>query len=206
MTRANGTRDFRLELATVKLWDARCEQELASRGEALVDRPLQNREELIDLCRFIEQENIRSYLEIGVWTGALVRLLHRLFAFDRVAACDQGYAEERGLPIRLPGGTAFYRGDSESPGYVEFRRELGHVDLVLIDGNHAYHAVKADLARELSHPHRFIALHDITGRRRQTTGVARAWREAKSNLKTEIIHPQTELGLDHSLMGIGILE
>ena len=197
-------RDFEAELEPLELWDRRCERQLAAEGEVLLDRPLQNRDELVELCRFIEREGVRSYLEIGVWTGALVRLLHRLFAFDLVAACDQGYAETWGLEIRLPSGARFFRGDSGAPGYAEFRRDLGCVDLVLIDADHSYHAVRADLERERRFPHRFLALHDITGARRQTAGVARAWRELRGKEKTEIIRPQRELGLDHSLMGIGV--
>ncbi|MFO8073634.1 MAG: class I SAM-dependent methyltransferase [Polyangia bacterium] len=204
MSKAIKGRDFRAELAGIDLWDAACEAQLAERGEALVDRPLQSREELIDLCRLIERCGIRSYLEIGVWTGALVRLLHDLFDFELVAACDQGYAERFGLEVRLPPGARFFRGSSESAGYAEFRAELGSVDLVMIDADHSYRAVRADFERERRFQQRFVALHDITGARRQTAGVGRLWREISGGHKLEIVRPAAELGLDHSLMGIGI--
>ena len=195
-------RDFRAELAGDKCWDRVTEALVAEHGEPLEDAILQNREELIGLCELIERERIESYLEIGVWTGALVRTLHRLFRFRTVAACDQGYAETLGLAIRLPDGARFFRGNSESDGFQRFRAALGHVDLTLVDANHAHHAVARDFAINRAHPHRFLAFHDITGGRRQTTGVARFWRELEGD-KLEIVRPHRELDAA-STMGIGV--
>lgn len=197
-------RDFRRELADVKCWDRLSQSLFERRGEALEDAAMQNREELIGLCEFIESRRVRSYLEIGVWTGRLISTLDRLFGFDLAAACDQGYARRFDLPIRLPAGARFFEGDSESDAYRRWREELGHVDLVLIDANHALHAVRRDFAINRAFPHRFLAFHDITGATRQTAGVGRFWRELDSGNKLEIVRPHVELGLDHSLMGIGI--
>jgi len=197
-------RDFRRELAGVKCWDRASESLLERHGEALEDAAMQNREELIGLCRFIESRRVRSYLEIGVWTGRLISALDTLFEFDLVAACDQGYARELGLPIRLPESARFYEGDSASDDFCRWRAALGHVDLVLIDANHAYHAVRRDFEINRGFPHRFLALHDITGARRQTAGVGRFWREIDFGHKLEIVRPHPELGLDRSIMGLGV--
>lgn len=197
-------RDFRRELASVKCWD-RLSQSLSERcGEAIEDAVMQNREELIGLCEFIESRRVRSYLEVGVWTGRLISTLDGLFGFELVAACDQGYARRFDLPIRLPAGARFFEGDSESDAYRLWREELGHVDLVLIDANHAYHAVRRDFAINRAFPHRFLAFHDITGATRHTAGVRRFWRELDFGYQLEIVRPHAELGLDHSIMGIGI--
>jgi hypothetical protein len=198
------SRNFRQELEGVKCWDERSQELLERHGEALEDAAMQNREELIGLCELIEARRVRSYLEIGVWTGRLISTLHEVFAFDLVAACDQGYARRFDLPIRLPAGTRFFEGDSESEGFRRWRAELSHVDLVLIDANHAYHAVKRDFELNREFPHRFLAFHDITGATRQTAGVGRFWRELDFGHKLEIVRPHVELGLDHSIMGIGI--
>lgn len=197
-------RDFRAELAGFQCWDDEVQRVMDEEGEPLVDCILQNREELIGLCEFIEARNIRSYLEIGAWTGRLVSTLHQLFGFDKVAVCDQGWAERLGLRITLPVGTEFFRGESESVEYVAWRETLGHFDLVFIDANHAYHAVKRDFRINRALPHRFIALHDITGNTRHTTGVKKAWAEIADGHKLEIVRPHVEAGLNHSLMGIGI--
>ena len=173
-------------------------------GEPLEDCILQNREELIRLCEFIEAQGVRSYLEIGLWTGRLLSTLHRLFAFDLVAGCDDGYAQRKGLPLTLPPETHLFKGNSASPDFEHFRRDLGAVDLVLIDGNHHYAGVRQDFEQQRRHPHRFLALHDITGANRHTTGVARWWGEIEGGRKVELLQPHGELGLDSSVMGIGI--
>lgn len=197
-------RDFRALLAGDLCWDAGTEAVFAERGEAVQDRMLQNREEVIALAELIERAGVRSYLEIGVWTGRLLSALHRIFAFDMVAACDHGWAEELGLPIRLPPDARFFRGDSQSTGFEAFRADLGHVDLVLIDANHSRRAVQADFELNRRFPNRFLALHDICGRRRVTRGVSEVWRSIDHGFKAEIVRPHLELGLDHSLMGIGV--
>lgn len=198
------TRDLRAELAPYGCWDRTTETLLRRHGEPLQDRILQNREELLGLCAFIGERRVRSYLEIGIWTGGLVRALHALFQFDRIAACDHGWAERLGLRIRLPRGTRFLRADSDSAAFRRWRAALGHVDLVLIDANHAYAAVQRDHSINRAHPHRFLAYHDIAGtRQRRTDGVARFWAELDGP-RLEIVRPHRELGLDHSVMGIGI--
>ena len=198
------SRDFRRELRHDRCWDPGVQARYEHTGEPLEDCILQNRAELIRLCEFIEANQVRSYLEIGLWTGRLLSALHRIFQFDAVAGCDDGYAQGLGLPLTLPAEAMLYRGDSASSGFHRFRRQLGHVDLVMVDGNHHYAGVKRDIEQQLLHPHRFLALHDITGANRHTTGVGRLWAELTGGHKTQILEPHLELGLDHSVMGIGI--
>lgn len=200
-------RDYRNLLAGVPCWDGAAEEAFVRHGEPLVDAALQIREELVALCEFLEEHEVRSYLEIGVWTGRTLSALHAIFRFDRVAACDHGWARRHGLSIRLPPDAVVYEGDAESDGFLAWREALGHVDFVLVDGNHAYHAVRGDVERNRRFPHRFLAMHDITGYRRATTGVRRLWHElaAGSPRRWEILRPHREIGLDHSTMGIGIL-
>jgi hypothetical protein len=197
-------RDYRRLLAGVRCWDRECEELLATRGEALVDAALQNREELVSLCELIEELDVRSYLEIGAWTGRLVSALHDIFEFEKTAVCDHGWAERNGLAIELPEEVRFFRGDSDSGEFLRWREGLGHIDLTLIDADHSYPAVKRDFEIARGFPHRLIALHDIVGARRQTRGVRRFWEEIDGGVKREIIRPHAELGLDHSLMGIGV--
>ena len=197
-------RDFRQALEGYRCWDRECEAAFERQGEAQADAMLQNREEVIGLCEFIEAHRVRSYLEVGIWTGGLITALHEVFRFDKAAACDHGYARRFGLPIHVPEVASFFEGDSASEEYLSWRRALGPVDLVLIDADHSYHAVRRDFEINRSLAQRFIALHDITGARRQTEGVARLWREIAGGSKIEIVRPHRELGLDHSTMGIGI--
>jgi hypothetical protein len=133
--------DFRTLLAGDKCWDLQTEKLLERHGEPLEDCILQNREELIALCELIERQRIRSYLEIGIWTGRLLSTLHRIFRFDVVAACDHRWADELGLPIRVPAEARVFWGESHSDEYRLWRQGLGHVDLVLIDANHSQRIV-----------------------------------------------------------------
>lgn len=199
-----GRRDFRAELAGDKCWDHGTQVLFERHGEPLEDCILQNREELIGLCEFIEARGVRSYLEVGVWTGRLVSALQRLFDFQLVAACDQRWVEHLGLTITLPAEARTFFGDSESAGYIRWRAELGHVDLVLIDANHSHAAVKRDFEINRQFPHRFLAFHDITGANRYTAGVGRFWSELDGGTKIEIIHPHLEAGSSLPTMGIGI--
>ena len=197
-------RSFRELLSEQRCWDAEVEAIFRRCGEPLADCILQNREELVGLCEFIEREGIRSYLEIGIWTGRLLSALHALFHFDTVAACDQGWAEQCGFEIHLPPDALFFRGDSDSEEYCRWRDQLGPVDLVFIDANHSRRAVERDFEINRSLPHRFLAFHDIRGTRRGTSGVGRFWRALRTGKKREILRPHTELGLPHTTMGIGI--
>jgi hypothetical protein len=197
-------RDFRAELQGERCWDHETQRVFEARGEPLVDCILQNREELIGLCELIAAHQVRSYLEIGIWTGRLVCALHRLFDFELVAACDHGWAARHGLPLHLPPEARFLQADSDSAEFLRFRERLGPVDLVLIDANHAYHAVKRDFELNRRFPHRFLALHDITGANRHTAGVRRLWQEIDDGHKLEIVRPHRELGLERSIMGIGV--
>jgi hypothetical protein len=196
--------DFRSMIAQDKCWDRHTQAIFETQKEAVEDCILQNREEVLGLMEFIETHNIRSYLEVGVWTGRLVSTLHRVFDFDTVAAADEGYAKTKGLDIHLPDEASVFWGDSSSEAYKNWRAGLGPIDLVLIDANHNYAGVKKDFEINRQFPHRFLALHDITGANRWTTGVRKFWSEIDHGHKIEILRPHAELGLDHSIMGIGI--
>jgi hypothetical protein len=196
--------DFRAAIANDKFWDGHTQRIFEQHNEAIEDCVLQNREEVIGLMEFIEKHRVRSYLEIGVWTGKLVSLLHREFAFESLAAADEGYAKTKGLDIALPPEARVFWGDSASAEFESWRASLGPIDLVFIDANHNYAGVKRDFEINRKYPHKFLALHDITGANRWTTGVKKFWNEIDDGFQWEIKRPHAELGLDHSIMGIGI--
>jgi len=196
-------RDFRAELRHEKCWDAGTQAHYEAYGHPGEDCLLQNRDELVALCEWIEAHDIRSYLEIGVWTGRLITTLHRLFHFDRVAACDINCVPMFGLQMRLPFGVNYFEGSSHGPEYLAWREGLGPIDLVMIDGDHTYDGVRRDFENNRRFPHRYLAFHDITGNNAQTEGVARLWAELAGE-KTELVFPHHEAGVGHSWMGIGI--
>ena len=197
-------RDFAEALRGVRCWDRGVQEVFEARGEPVVDCVLQNRDELIGLCEVIAQHRIRSFVEVGIWTGRLASTLHQIFDFDLVGVCDHRWAEQLGLPITVPDDARTCWADSDSAAYRRWREELGPVDLVFIDANHSYRAVCRDFEINRGLPHRFLAFHDITGAHRATRGVGRFWRELSHGHKREIVRPHRALGLDHSIMGIGL--
>jgi hypothetical protein len=193
-------RDFQSELQGERCYDRQAEFEWRTRGAALVDAMLQNRRELILFCQWIEAAGIGSYLEIGVWTGRLVSTLQSLFGFERVAACDLGWAQQRGLPLSLPPELDFLQASSRSDEYRAWREARGSFDLILIDGDHSYEGVKADFELNRELPHRFLAFHDIANTHPAVRGVKQLWEELEG-YKLELVRP---LACSRWNMGIGI--
>jgi hypothetical protein len=196
-------RDFTEELKDTKFWDENAEKLFKEQGVPALDFIMQTREEIIALFAWMSENKIKSYLEIGIWTGALVNLIHRLFKLDSVAACDIGVAKIFDLPINLKTGIHYFEGNSLSPIYENWRKKLGHIDLTFIDATHVYEDVKRDFEINRKFPHRFIAFHGIVGSSHTGDGVKRFWAELEGT-KIEIKKPHSEIGLDKPTMGIGI--
>ena len=131
------------------------------------------------------------------------RALDRLFDFEHVHACDVGWAQSVGLHLALPFGVDFLCASSTSEAYVQWRRRMPPVDLVMIDGDHDYDAVRQDFEINRALPHRWLGFHDITGGEPSTVGVKRLWDEL-DGVKIEIVRPHVELGGRASRMGIGL--
>jgi hypothetical protein len=118
---------------------------------------MQFRSELEGLMKFMKDNEVRSYLEIGVKGGHLVRFLQTAFQFDRTFACDlnKPASLENNNEIEL------FHGSSTSWGYRRWRKRIGHVGLVFIDADHTLKGVRKDYLREKKFPHQFLAFHDI---------------------------------------------
>jgi len=194
-------RDFGRLIQAFQCWDQDAHDAFRS-GRPLLDCVLQNRAELIALCEWIEQTGIRSYLEIGVWTGRLTSLLEQLFAFDLLYTCDWGVAEQWHA-IHLPEKAQSFWGSSHSIEYMAWRNTLGHIDLIMIDGDHSYEGVKQDFLINTRYPHKYIAFHDIAGASPATEGVRQFWQELKGN-KLSFVLPNPDVSEPEAMMGIGI--
>lgn len=192
-------RDFAALLKDVRCWDAEVDANWFGK-HILPNCIVQKRPELIAFCEWIESKQISSYLEIGIWTGALLSTLQALFQFKKLAACDAGAAAYRGFPILIPPETHFLPCESHRIEYRAWRQQLGMMELVLIDGDHSYEGVKSDFEINSRYPHRFLVFHDIDNPEPQAQGVGQLWRELEG-YKLEIIRHEPQL---ISRMGIGI--
>ena len=195
-------RDYKALLADVPCWDEVGEYLTQVQGHP-GQRLLQNRDELVLFCEWIEAHNIRSYLEIGCWTGGLVSSLDRIFHFDKLAVCDIRHAEYLGLQMQVPERAACFWGDSKSPEFVKWRQELGHFDLVFIDGDHEYTSAMQDLQINRRMPGRYLGFHDIHSEVPIARGMAQLWRELEGE-KTELYVPYTHSKLKDTQLGIGL--
>eukprot|EP00232_Nephroselmis_pyriformis_P007759 CAMPEP_0182882404 /NCGR_PEP_ID=MMETSP0034_2-20130328/17761_1 /TAXON_ID=156128 /ORGANISM="Nephroselmis pyriformis, Strain CCMP717" /LENGTH=101 /DNA_ID=CAMNT_0025015501 /DNA_START=542 /DNA_END=845 /DNA_ORIENTATION=- len=99
--------------------------------------------------------DVSSYLEMGANSGRLVSWLHDNFSFQKCGAVSLA-------PMK-------YVHDHNKKVASEF----GHIDMVLIDGDHSYEGCLKDYHLELEMPHRFIAFHDVANKK--YTGVAEVW-------------------------------
>ena len=126
--------------------------------EPSLKKILQYPRELEQFMAFMVKNNVRSYLEIGIGSGHLVKFIRDAMQLDRVYACD----------IRDPGtmeGISFFNGNCYSDEYLTWRRSIGLIDMVFVDSVHTIKHIRADYSREKSFPHRFLAFHDIGHKR-----------------------------------------
>ena len=194
-------------LNNVKFWDQDVEDVFKEHGLPAYDACLQIKQEAQALASFIAENNIRSYLEIGVWTGQLISGLHKEFNFDKLAACDTRSATQFGLDIKVPSKTDFFHGNCMSPIFANWRHKLGEIDLVLIDADHSFETTLHSINLNSEFSTKYIAVCGIAKSvdDRGINGVAPIWKEVK-NEKIELISPHEEIGLSHSTIGIGIVK
>ena len=198
-------------LNDVKFWDKEVESVFKEKGLPLCDASLQVKQEAQALAKWIAENNIRSYLEIGVWTGQLISALHKEFNFEKLAACDIKSASAFGLETNVPDKTDFFHGNCMSPIFANWRSKLGQIDLVLIDADRSFETTLHSLNLNAEMKLKYIAVCGIANNQakaedsRGINGVAPVWKEVKAE-KTEFIFPHSEIGLDYSTVGIGIVK
>ena len=189
--------------------------------DAKLIKPMQIREEILELARRIEKKRPSVILEIGTARGGTLFLASQLAADDALI-----------ISIDLPGGMygggypdwkiPFYKAFKKKNQVIELIQGDSHSDEVLmklkillnkrtidylfIDGDHTYEGVKKDFdtySRLLS-PGSFVAFHDIVSDKSPVPDhfVHRFWEEIKiKHSSTEIIKDRNQ-----SKLGIGILQ
>ncbi|NJE12854.1 class I SAM-dependent methyltransferase [Thermococcus sp. LS2] len=182
-------------------------------------RPMQVREEIIELLKILSERKPKVVLEIGTANGGT------LFLFSRVVPEDATL-----ISVDLPGGRfgggypnwkvplykAFalptqdihlIRANSHDPETLETIEEILNgrkVDFLFIDGDHSYEGVKADfeMYSPLVADGGIIAFHDIVpGPQENVGGVPKFWKEIKNK------YPYQEIVKDWNQEwgGIGII-
>jgi hypothetical protein len=177
------------------------------------DVMLQQRQELAALCAFIEANDVKSFLEIGFWTGRLSAFLREHTCIERVYGADLMLAANEGHALHMPHGSVIFVGDSSSPDFVKWRAEIGHVDMVFIDGDHSFDGCMNDWKNAVNSECRFIGVHDIADHYPYTAEVTDAWREIVEECGGwdewevhDLSRPFDELDFGKSIAGIGIVD
>ncbi len=175
--------------------------------------PTQIPEEIVDFLERVRAVQPRRVLEIGTDNGGTLYLLSWASAPDaRVLSVDvRDYGRLRRQLYRSFGRRGqkveVMRGNSQlETTRDDVRRYFrgAPIDLLFIDGDHAYESVRRDfeLYVPLVRPGGLVALHDIVDGPESTVGgVPRFWREIRSTLRdpAEIVQSRDQGGY-----GIGV--
>ena len=178
-------------------------------------RPTQVREEIVELVSLVKEAAPRRVLEIGTDNGGTLFLLAWASARDaRILSVDlRVYGRLRRLLYKSFGrgrqSVSLYTGDSHSEATraaVQRYFRMQPLDLLFIDGDHAYDGVRRDyeLFGPLVRPGGLIAFHDIVeGPEASVGGVPRFWREIRSDLRDvrEIVESADQGGYG---VGVGV--
>ena len=149
----------------------------------------QNAYELEKFCDFVKEKNIKTYTEVGIAAGLLLKFMRNEMGLDVFGITY----EERDTHIGLP----VVYGKSQDPAIIN---SSAPSDLYFIDGDHSYEAVKADY-ENYKDKCKYMAFHDILGLR-SCEGVAALWNQVKLQHEYwEFICP--DLG---TASGIGVIK
>lgn len=127
----------------------------------------QNAFELEKLCEFIKEHEIKSYTEIGIAAGLLLKFMQ-----NEMGLIANGITLE---PRNTHSEISVVYGYSQDPNIINSAKVS---DLYFIDGDHSYESVKADY-QNYKHLCKYMAFHDMLGQR-DCEGVYKFWQEIKS--------------------------
>jgi hypothetical protein len=156
----------------------------------------QNPHELAQFLALCQKNGVKRVLEIGTGESAgLARFMTEILGWQVVSV-------DTNTPSTRPNSDKweFIKGDSKT---VDIPHR--HFDMVFIDGDHTYEAVKADFERFKDYAP-IIGIHDISHEGNYADTVAKFWDELS---KTKTGKPRqgfSEFEVPYSGMGIGVYE
>jgi predicted O-methyltransferase YrrM len=206
-------RALRLAAANASTPEAAVEAAFETRVGTTAVSPTQVREEMVAFLALIRPTEPRRVLEIGTDNGGTLYLLAWASAADaNLLSIDiRDYPRLRRQLYRSLGRrgqrVGVHQGDSQHVATrAAVERYFGgkSLDLLFIDGDHAYESVRRDyeLYAPLVRPGGAIAFHDIAeGTESSVGGVPRFWNDIRSSLvdPVEIVHSRSQNGY-----GIGV--
>lgn len=143
--------------------------------------------ELASFVKFLLENDVKKYLEIGVSRGGLLSFMTEFVGLE-------GY----GLNLFEPDSCRkdlVFLGDCHGKPSIDFAKSKSNFDLVFIDANHSYESIDLDYKIYNPMASKFVAFHDICGLR-ECDGAKKHWEEiSKSNKSVEFINPLNPVGI-----------
>ena len=132
---------------------------------------LQDLSEFDQFCKLLVAEKVRSYLEIGCWSGGTIQIIaaNVLPPKSRIVAVDKPFKPTKESQLRQTINDLRFKkgfdayviiGDSADPKIMEAADTLGPYDAVFIDGDHRIEYVKSDW-ENYGKMGRIVGFHDI---------------------------------------------
>ena len=146
--------------------------------------------EVATLSYWIEALSIKSCLEIGCAAGGLLHYFINVLGLE-------GHGLDSVAPTMIDDPDVMHIGDCHSSEAQAWAKEHGPYDMVFIDADHSYQAVKLDYELYNGMATKMIAFHDIF--QDVYLGPRMFWNELDGD-KLEIWCPN-----DKNFLGIGIL-
>lgn len=144
--------------------------------------------ELATLSYWIEYVEVKNYLEIGVASGGLMHYFTNVMGL-------KGLGIDVVLqPTLMVDSDLVYVGDCHSAEAQDWAKENGPYDMIFIDGDHSYEAVKLDYELYRDMATKMIVFHDIF--QDEWLGPRQLWEQVEGN--------KLEINSNRKL-GIGIL-
>lgn len=184
-------------------------------------KPSQKRIEIKELMQIVNENGLSKICEIGNYKGGSLILLAQMAKDNAMLiSIDINYPLSRKMftkRLTKPGQKLYtIKGDSRNPAtFQRVKKALkgGQLDLLFIDGDHAYEGVKTDyeIYSKLVRKGGFIAFHDIHPDSFMRTGVKTSsyvggvpvfWEELK---KEKLEYSEIISNKDQDGFGIGIV-
>ena len=163
-------------------------------------------------CQLMKDENVRSYLEIGSFSGGSIEIAAQYLPVgSRIVSIDKPWKltkQERlaGILNELKASgydTHLIVGDSTESRSIYKGRKWGPYDAVFIDGNHTYDYVKKDW-ENYGTLGRIVGFHDIA-KDKPPHGASAFWQQLKTGYRhVEFISEATRARTDGAF-GIGVV-
>ena len=168
--------------------------------------------EFLPFCQLMKDENVRSYLEIGSFSGGSIEVAAQFLPVgSRIVSVDLPSKPTKAERLRhilhdlskRGYDTHLILGDSTNANIVEAARILAPYDAVFIDGNHTLPYVTSDW-KHYGPMGRIVGFHDVA-KDKPPHGASIFWHQLKSGFRhVEFISAATRARTDGAF-GIGVV-